>query len=149
MWSLRFDFFALPVDAHRFSHFLCLVCAEINRPFLFLVFPPSTANKAYTEAMKENQKFSVSRCYLVSSFWFVACSGGTRLRVQRWQRFNCPLTLSLCSDTNKKLFLFMLVFRRWIKRRLDWSACSLWPIWAASPLPLRKRSSWESNFPLL
>lgn len=44
------------------------MCAKINRQILFLSL---AADKAYMEALKENQKFSVSRCYLVSSFLFV------------------------------------------------------------------------------
>lgn len=39
----------------------------LARHFLNIHYLLSAADEAYTDALKENQKFSVSRCYLVSS----------------------------------------------------------------------------------
>lgn len=49
-----------------------IVWAKMNESFLNSHYLSSAADKAFMDALKENHKFSVSRCYLVSLFPFMS-----------------------------------------------------------------------------
>lgn len=66
-----------------------IACAKMNESFLNSHYLSSAADKAYMDALKENQKFSVSRCYLVSLSPFMRWVVHTPLVARH---FHSPLT---------------------------------------------------------